>query len=176
MMRVSGETLLLRAKDIYQWRGRTMGRTIFRARVGVLLLTNQRLVFLSSGRTDAWTKIAWGGLGLGPEPVAAAASATDVTRTVLGWIHDRFGSPEPGDAVTIRGADLRGDGSLSVPLLDLTGYGVTVRRFSSFLWIAYGVRGDGAPREFAFATNVGIPGGRVWEDTIRQARDASTRD
>jgi hypothetical protein len=91
---------------------------------------------------------------------------------VLGWIHDRFGSPEPGDAVTIGGADLRRDGSLSVPLLDLTGYGVTVRRFSSFLWIAYGV----APHEFAFATNVGIPGGRVWEDAIRQARDALTRD
>jgi hypothetical protein len=174
MVRVSGEALLLRAKDIYQWRGRTMGRTIFRARVGVLLLTNERLVFLSSGRTDAWTKIAWGGLGLGPESVAAAATATDVTRTVLGWIHDRFGAPAPGEAVTIGEADLRPDGSLSVPLLRLTEYGVTLRRFSNFLWIAYRPEDESQAREFAFATNVGIPGGRVWEETIRAARDALT--
>jgi hypothetical protein len=168
MVRVSGEALLLRAKDIYQWRGRTMGRTIFRARKGVLLLTSERLVFLSSGRSDAWTKIAWGGLGLAPGPVAAAATATDVTRTVLGWIQDRFDAPTPGAAVTIGDADLRPDGSLSVPVLRLTEYGVTVRRFSSFLWIAYGAQ-DGL-REFAFATNVGIPGGRVWEETISRAR------
>jgi hypothetical protein len=172
MVRVSGEVLLLRAKDIYQWRGRTMGRTIFRARVGVLLLTNERLVFLSSGRTDAWTKIAWGGLGLGPEPVAAASTATDVTRTVLGWIHDRFGGPASGAAVTIGEVDLRPDGSLSVPLLQLTEYGVTVRRFSNFLWIAY--RAGDEQREFAFATNIGIPGGRAWEDAIRAAHDALT--
>jgi hypothetical protein len=174
MVEVSGEALLLRAKDIYQWRGRTMGRTIFRARKGVLLLTDRRLVFLSTGRTDAWTKIAWGGLGLGPESVAAAATATDVTRTVLGWIHDRFGAPEAGDAVTIGEADLRSDGSLSVPLLQLAEYGVTVRRFSNFLWIAYPEPGQAQPQEFAFATNVGIPGGRVWEETIRAARDALT--
>jgi hypothetical protein len=167
MVRVSDEALLLRAKDVYRWRGRTMGRTIFRARLGVLLLTTERLVFLSSGRTDAWSKIAWGGLGFAPDTVTAAATATDVTRTVLGWIHERFGAPAPGEPVTIRDADLRPDGSLSVPLLQLTGYGVTVRRFSNFLWIAYGEQ-----REFAFANNIGIPGGPVWEQTIRQARDA----
>jgi hypothetical protein len=51
-------------------------------------------------------------------------------------------------------------------LPELTGYGATARRFSSLLWIAYRVRGQ--PRDSAFATNVAIPGGRVWEETIRR--------
>lgn len=53
------ELLLMRATGIYCWPKPTMGRTIFGAHTGALLLTNQRLVFMSSGGTDAWSKMAW---------------------------------------------------------------------------------------------------------------------
>jgi hypothetical protein len=165
------ERLLLKADRIYRWRGRKMGRTIFRTRVGLLLLTDRRLVFLSSGRTDVWSRMAWASLGLGPEPIVKAATVADATRTVLGWIHGRFGTPPVGEPVRVEPAALLKDGSLNVPLGELTEFGVTQRRLSSFLWIAY--RTGDAVEEFAFSNQVAIPGGVVWETTIRQARAAN---
>ena len=170
------ELLLLNANRIYRWQGRKVGRTIFRARVGTLLLTNRRLVFLSSGRTDVWWRMAWASLGLGPAPVANAAVATDAVRTVVGWITDRFAGPTPGEAVEIEPAALLKDGSLSVPLTALTEFGVVQKRLSSYLWIACQTAGASAPQEFAFSDQVAIPGGRVWETTILQARRAVSTD
>jgi hypothetical protein len=167
------ELLLLKADRIYRWRGRTMGRTIFRTRVGLLLLTNYRLVFLSSGRTDVWTRMAWASLGLGPEPIVKAATAADATRTVLGWVRGRFGTPPVGETVSVEPAALLKDGSLNIPLTELTEYGVTQRRLSNFLWIAY--RNGDTTEEYAFSNQVAVPGGLVWETTIREARAALSR-
>jgi hypothetical protein len=166
------ERLLLKANGIYRWRGRTMGRTTLRARVGMLLLTDRRLVFLSSGRTDAWSRMALAGLGLGPDVVVKTATAADAMRTVAGWIHDRFTTPTIGDAVDVTATQLSKDGSLSVPLADLVEFGVTLRRFSNFLWIAYRTPSAADVGESAFANQTAIPGGAVWESTIRAARDA----
>ena len=149
-----------------------MGRTILRARLGMLLLTDRRLVFLSSGRTDAWSRMALASLGLGPDVVVKAATAVDAMRTVVGWIHDRFATPTVGDAVSVTATQLSKDGSLSVPLADLVEFGVTFRRFSNFLWIAYRTPSAADVGESAFANQTAIPGGAVWESTIRAALDA----
>jgi hypothetical protein len=93
-------------------------------------------------------------------------------RTVAGWIHDRFTTPTIGDAVDVTATQLSKDGSLSVPLADLVEFGVTLRRFSNFLWIAYRTPNAATVGESAFANQTAIPGGAVWESTIRAARDA----
>jgi hypothetical protein len=169
------ELLLLQAKGLYRWRGRTVGRTIFRARLGTLLLTNHRLVFLSSGGTDAWSKIAWASLGLGPDPIVKAATAADAMKTVAGWIQGRFGSRAVGGPFEVAPAALLKDGSLSVPLTELAEFGFVRRRLSNFLWIAYSTPDSSDPQEFAFNNKVGVPGGLVWEATIREARAALGR-
>ena len=168
----SSELVLLQADNVYRWRGRTMGRTILRTHRGLLLLTTHRLVFLSSGRSGAWWRMAWASLGLGPDPVVTAATVAEVTKTVAGWVAGRFGGVAEGEAVDIPPAQLHKDGSLSVALTDLTEYGVTIRRWSNFLWIAYRAPGETAPREFTFSNQVAIPGGTVWALTIERARRA----
>lgn len=165
------ERLLRQAKDIYRWRGRKMGRTILRAHKGTLLLTNHRLVFLSSGGTDAWRRMAWVSLGLGPAPVANAATVTDVVTTVGGAISRWFGGTEQVDPSHIGPLEQLKEGSLSVPLATLAEFGVTQRRFSSYLWIAY-PGPDGEQREFAFSNQTVIPGGAAWTESIRAARAA----
>lgn len=166
----SSELVLLQADNIYRWRGRTMGRTILRTHRGLLVLTTHRLVFLASGRTDAWMRMAWAGLGLGPDPVVHAATVAEATKTVFGWIAGRFGRPAVAQAVDIPPAQLLKDGSLSVPLTDLTEYGVTIRRWSNFLWIAYRAPDQTTQQEFTFSNQTAIPGGPVWASTIDRAR------
>lgn len=47
------EQILLQAERIYCWAGPKMGMTLFTAKLGRLALTNERLVFLSTGKSDA---------------------------------------------------------------------------------------------------------------------------
>jgi hypothetical protein len=162
-MSIEDEQLLLQATGIYRWRGRTMGRTIFGTRLGTLLLTSHRLVFLSSGGNDAWSAIAWANLGFGPEPVANAATMAESIKTVLGWVTQRFGPPSAPDF-----SRLDKDGSLNLPLTELTGFGVTTRRFSQFLWVAH-QSPTGQRQDYTFSNKLVIPGGAVWESSIHQA-------
>jgi len=170
------ELLLMRATGIYCWPKPTMGRTIFGAHTGALLLTNQRLVFMSSGGTDAWSKMAWGALGLGPDAVANATMAVDLGRTLVGWIGSRFGERELGRPIGIGSAARLADGSVCVPLTELSDYRFVRRRFSTFLSIACAAPGGGRPLAFSFSTNVALPGGEQWETAIRAAREALLTD
>jgi hypothetical protein len=57
------EQLVLQSNALYCWRGPKMGMTIFNAKLGQLVLTDQRLLFLSAGKTDAGRRMA-GAAGL----------------------------------------------------------------------------------------------------------------
>ena len=170
----NAEQLLLKADQVYRWRGRARGQTFFRTYLGTLLLTNARLVFLSSGGTDVWRRMAWagltGGLAAAPGPVGTAATLGDATNTVLGWISRRFGTTAGSRDPEVSSVQLLNDGSLSVQLHELDDFGFVARRLSNFLWIAY-TSPDGSPGEYTFSGQVALPGGWAWERLIREIRD-----
>ncbi len=169
------ERLLLKADHVYRWRGRTRGQTFFRTYLGTLLLTNVRLVFVSSGGTDVWRKMAWagltGGLAAVPGPVGTATTLGNATTTVAGWISRRFGPPADSSGPEVSSVQLLKDGSLSVPLHELEDFGFVARRLSNFLWIAY-TSTDGSHQEYTFSGQVALPGGWAWETLIREIREA----
>jgi hypothetical protein len=165
------ERILLAADGIYRWRGRSVGRTIINAHRGAVLLTNHRFVFLSKGRANLWWAVAWGSLGLAPEAVANAATVTDAGVVVLRGLSKLFGPSDSTEKATIEPSRLLADGSLSVPLRQLDEFGVVIKRWSNYLWIAYG-DADGVRREYAFNNQVLIPEALQWEDEIRLARAA----
>jgi hypothetical protein len=163
------EHLLLKSSDIYRWRGRRMGRTIFNAHKGTLILTDHRLVYVASGGTDVWWQLGWAGLGFVPGMVGDAASYIDNGKTILGWFDK--GLERPARQVLDLGPpELLKDGSVVVPLAALEEFGVVQRRLSSYLWIAFHVGGQ--PQEYTFSDKIDIPGGAVWEQTIVDARAA----
>lgn len=57
------EQLVAESPAVYCWRGPKMGMTLFSAKLGKLLLTDRRLLFLSSGASDAGRRAA-GAAGL----------------------------------------------------------------------------------------------------------------
>jgi hypothetical protein len=163
------ESVLLAAENIYKWRGRVMGRTIFNAHVGTLILTNYRLIFVSSGGTDVWNRMARAGLAFAPQPVANTVAIADATAAVASWINERYGSRSENEVLNLSLLKLLKDGSLIVPLIGLDEFGVTERTFSSFLWIAFTSQ-DGKLQEFAFSDKIFIPGDKIWESQIKDAR------
>jgi hypothetical protein len=171
----TAERLLLKADHVYRWRGRTRGQTFFRTYLGTLLLTNVRFVFLSSGGTDVWRRMAWAGLFAGlsaaPGTVGKAATLSDATTTVLGWISQRFGTTAGSRDLEVSSAQLLKDGSLSVPLHELEDFGFVARRLSNFFWVAY-TSTDGTRQEYTFSGQVALPGGWAWETLIREIRES----
>jgi hypothetical protein len=163
------EYLLLQSQGIYRWRGRKMGRTIFNVHKGTLVLSDHRLVYVASGGTDVWWQLGWAGLGFVPGVTGNAVSIIDAGRTVLGWFDEELERPSR-QVLELGSAGLLKDGSVVVPLTALEDFAVVQRRWSSYLWISFTV--DGRAQEYAFSDKINIPGGRVWEDAIAQARAA----
>ena len=106
-----------------------------------------------------------------PGPVGKAATLSDATTTVLGWISRRFGSTTGSNDLEVSTVQLLKDGSLSVPLAELDDLGFVARRLSNFLWIAYTTT-DGTRPEYTFSGQVALPGGWAWEKLIREIREA----
>lgn len=140
------ERVLAAEDGIYCWPGRKMKATLFSAKLGRLVLTDQRLVFVSSGGSDAATR-------------ALQAAA-------MGPIGGVIGASTAG----LDGSALQNPGSLEVSLGSLTRC-VAVKRALSISFRA----ADGSEAEFAFSLRsspcpVVTPG---WTASTRRA--ATTR-
>lgn len=52
MSEAADETIVLEAEKIFRWDGPKRKQTLFKAKLGRLVLTDRRLLFLSSGKND----------------------------------------------------------------------------------------------------------------------------
>jgi hypothetical protein len=61
---MSDEQILLQSDKVFRWDGPKRKQTLLKAKLGRLVLTNQRLVFLSTGKNDITVgRVVAGGLG-----------------------------------------------------------------------------------------------------------------
>ena len=142
------EQLVAEADRIYCWGGPKMKATLFSAKLGRLVLTDQRLVFLSTGKSDA-AKLA---------AKAALASPIAATRG-----HSTAALDE--DA-------LHNEGSLSIPVGDIKSCEVGKKRA---LVVTYRDE-SGIDRAHTFGEKLGMPARDDWVDRINamRARAADT--
>jgi hypothetical protein len=52
MSEMPGETIVLEAEKVFKWDGPKRKQTLFKAKLGRLVLTDRRLLFLSTGKND----------------------------------------------------------------------------------------------------------------------------
>ena len=171
--------VLLKADDIYQWRGPKMGKTIFNVRRGTLVLTDSFLAFVAKGGSDVWWKLAWEGAGLLPDVAGNAKSVIDAALTVGDWIENRVGNERAEWMFVLEQSELLKDGSFIVPLQALDVFDIVEFRqfgfWGSYLWVSFFDPG-GERKEFALSDKVHIPGGKIWSEEIAHARSALTED
>ena len=140
------EELLALAERVYRWDGPKMGRTLFNAKLGRLVLTTTRLLFLSTG-----------GSGVGRRTAAAALGPAPAMRA--------------GKTAHLDLSALANPGSASVPLTRVRRCEMNKRALS----VAF-VDEQGAERAFAVAAQHGMPQGEQWVRTINEARAAIGTD
>jgi hypothetical protein len=132
------EHVLAVADGIYRWDGPKRKTTLVSAKLGRLVLTNQRLLFLSSGRHD----VTLGKVLAGASGNLARGLRTDRT--------DDLDITALGNA-----------GSLDLPLEQVCA--VELKGLFKFLSVTY----DGGASAFA-PKNGGMPAGQGWVELIRQ--------
>lgn len=76
------ETVLLFEDKVYKWDGPKRKQTIFSGKIGRLVLTDRRLLFLSSGSTGAGTAMA-AGMGLGALGVFVEKSTSGLDESAV---------------------------------------------------------------------------------------------
>ena len=132
------EHVLAVADGIYRWDGPKRKTTLVSAKLGRLVLTNQRLLFLSSGRHD----VTLGKVLAGASGNLARGLRTDRT--------DDLDITALGNA-----------GSLDLPLEQVRT--VELKGLFKFLSVTY----DGGASAFA-PKNGGMPAGPAWVELIQQ--------
>jgi hypothetical protein len=135
------EQLIADADRIYCWDGPKMKATLFSAKLGRLVLTDQRLVFLSSGKSDAGTLMA--------KAVVSPALAT-----------------RGGSTVGLDGSALANEGSVEIPIGAITRCEVGKKRA---LVVSY-LKEDGSEQSFAFGEKMGMPGRDSWVTEVNARR------
>lgn len=141
--RPAPEQVVLDVDGIYRWDGRKMGATILRAPLGRLVLTSQRLLFLTAGGNDAASRMMRGAAG----------------RVVL----------PSGSGVGMEA--LEHPESRDFHLRDLTAYDFTSKRFKSWLTVT-GADSAGASYTHSFSTQTHLPGQAAWKEEMQRARAA----
>jgi hypothetical protein len=138
---MADEVRLLSADSVFKWDGPKRKQTVIGARLGRLVLTDRRLVFLSSGSND---------LSVGK---LAAAGATRGASTL------RVSSTAALDA-----SALANEGSLEVTMPQLVS--AELKGMFKVLVVRW-VDTSGAERAATFAPkNGGMPGGVAWVEAI----------
>lgn len=135
------EELVAEADRIYCWQGPKMKATLFSAKLGRLVLTDQRLVFHSSGKSDA-----------GRLAARAAVSPALAMR---------------GSSTAGLDADaLNNEGSLSIPLASISNCAAGKKRA---LVVTHRSE-DGTEHSYAFGEKMGMPARDNWVEQINRLR------
>ena len=138
------EQMIGQQDSIFRWEGPKRKATLFSAKLGRLVLTSQRIVFLSSGKND---------LSAGKLMAAAVAPiAGQMTGSTTGL--DETAAENPG--------------SIEIPLGAVTS--TELKGMFKVLTIGY-TDDSGAATYSTFAPkNGGMPAGQSWIESIDQAR------
>ncbi len=141
------EIVLMEADQLYRWEGPKRKQTLLSATLGRVVLTDQRLLFLSSGKHD---------VTIGKALAGASGNALRATRTDS-TAHLDLGA-------------LANKGSLDLPLASVAE--CNLQGMFKCLAIHY-VDASGQRQATTFAPKTGgMPGGQTWIDAITQARAA----
>lgn len=145
---MSEESVVLTADAVFKWDGPKRKQTVFKAKLGRLVLTDRRLVFLSTGSND-----------LSAMKFLAGARGTDAVLNV-----SQTGSLDI--------SALTNEGALDVPATQLRG--AELHGMFKVLTVRW-VDGAGVEHAATFAEkNGGMPGGPAWVELLdRVAAQAS---
>ncbi len=144
------EQLLAQADGIYRWPGPKRKSTLLSATLGRVVLTSERLLFLSTGSHDVTLK-----------KLAAGASGR------------RLAAQKTADTSGLDLSALGTPGSLEIPLASLTGW--ELKGMFKVMTLTY-TDVSGAQETSTFAPkNGGMPAGRDWLERIAAARQALVR-
>ena len=136
------EQILMRTDKVFRWEGAKRKQTLFSAKLGRLVLTNRRLLFLSTGKHDVTAKRLAAG-AIAPVLGLGTASTADLDMEA---VKAEGGIEVPLSA--IRSAELKGMfKALTVTYTDETG----AEKASTF-----------APK------NGGMPDGPTWVSQLKQ--------
>lgn len=139
------EVIIADQDSLYRWDGPKRKQTLLSGTLGRLVLTNARLMFLSTGKHD---------ITLG--------------RIVAGAGGNTFRSLSSGSTTHLDLDALSNKGSISVPIGAITS--AELKGMFKFLSVSY-VLPDGSAAASAFAPkNGGMPSGAAWVTAIEQGR------
>jgi hypothetical protein len=143
------EEVLIEADRVYAWPAPKRKATLLSATLGRVVLTNRRLLFLSTGKHDVTvTKLAGGAVGGTAASMAMRSAATE----------------------HLDDAALANKGSLSIPLADVRS--AQLKGMFKVLVVEYGTPTGTAHATFA-PKNGGMPEGYYWVAKIDSARAAA---
>lgn len=145
---MSEEQVLMQSDKVFRWDGHKRKQTLFKAKLGRLVLTNQRLLFLSTGKND----ISVGKLAAGAVSPLMGLHTSSTAGLDLSAVEAEGGMSLP--VGRLKSAELKG-----------------MFKVMTVVWT------DKAGQEQAatFAPkNGGMPDGRSWVDALEQARTGGT--
>lgn len=139
------EEILGQADKVFRWEGPKRKQTLFSAKLGRLVLTSERLVFLSTGKNDVTVGRLLGG-AVSPLAGLRTSSTADLDVSALGQA-----------------------GSLEVPLAQIQD--AELKGMFKTLTVTYR-NGESRDEASTFAPkNGGMPDGPAWVEAILKARD-----
>lgn len=138
------EQLIVQEDGVFRWEGPKRKSTVINAKLGRLVLTSERLVFLSSGNND---------LSAG-KFLAGAATSTAVLVT--------------SSTTDLDETALQNPGSLQVPLDRITS--AELKGMFKVLVVGYTDEGGAAQYSTFSPKNGGMPAGAAWVESIERAR------
>ena len=140
---MADEARVLSADSIFKWEGPKRKQTVVNARLGRLVLTNQRLVFLSTGTNDLSAGSLAAGGATGGASVLRVSSTAGLDSSALG-----------------------NHGSLELPLRQLVR--AELKGMFKFM-VVWWVDDSGAEHAATFAPkNGGMPAGASWVKAINE--------
>jgi len=146
-----GETVVRSESEVYRWEGPKARMTLSGTMLGTLVLTDERLLFLSTGGNDAARRVRAAALGgaLAGELAASRTGALDLSA-------------------------LDAPGSFAVPLDQVAG-ARAARRWDATKYLSVDLHDRGAPVACALMRKMGMPDAAGWAAGIEEARRAAQR-
>ncbi len=141
---MSDEQILMVADKVFRWEGPKRKQTLFSAKLGRLVLTNKRLLFLSTGKNDVNAKRLLGG-AVSPALGLMTSSTGDLDLSAVA-----------------------AEGGLEVPAAMLQG--AELKGMFKTLTVTYTDPSGGSQASTFAPKNGGMPDGAAWVAGLEQVR------